>query len=1128
MRCLTLALLLLITQAVGAQMPLPPELGGRNITPIENPTPDALRTLSDLLDTTSPDTSRSLSPSIGDRQPTSVQRLYARARQLILKGDHADAVPLLQQAIELAPSNAQLHRELALALIPTGQIDEAREVLDRAIELGVRDARSLYIAGSLDARRGDLDRAQGLLLDAVRAPMGDDALAALVYFALAKVLESNGHTLAASQATIRAVERMQRMRARSVYESELARIYDARAVHLERTADTLMRLGQPAQAADAYALARDLGASVVSPLLYKQIAALIGAHRPDEAADVLIDACASPSYRMDDRLIRCVELFTPAQRTRIARALIPLREHPWCVRSARAWLDRVIARALPPEDARDLLRSILDADPTHARALEDLLRSYDSDAARGRELAALIADDPRLFTTIERVARLTRAAPPAQILADAPSVEARLARAALLIAHGRANEALALLEQDDPVDQRVQQARALASTRAGRIEDMPPPLRIRKLGSLARQAWAMIFAEGRNQAAVTRILENPDTPADELLRGTLQLRSAGAGALTPSLRAQALRLLDLDPTHPEALELLVHMSRSDPDLGARIGTIFREHAGGARLRRILACEQLLARGDRAKAENLLSDLVLEYEEPDRALELLARLWMTAPLSQREAALVRGVQFCKQLLDERPPSVQLLLTHAQLLEQLGRRDEAIASLDGHTSPRVQRAREEIMLRKPEQAESAAQLRTARLARPNPTLDERAERIAEACAQRDLIRAITHVESLIPKGITLDTWQSRVISDALAVPAAEIAREPDGPLAAPFNELVGRLIDHDCALSTDLLQLHLALLARHDTEPLDALARTSVDIAHRLANPNMAEQMAMTPVRVLVSRELLDEALRLIEDITRTIEVRDPRFVELWTGLVIQAGNSENTQTMLTRVRTDQALRAVFTSASFGDIDDLSGPLLRAEIAFQIGTAHASIGKSDAAEGDYRIGLRLNPRHPWCANNLGYGMLERGGDLDEAERLITIAYEQLPDNGSVVDSMGWVRYLRGQIHDEIDEQGKIVREGAVTLLARAVELGGEDAGAVVLDHLGDALWRSGRRDDAIDTWRRALSSARLEHETLARTAPPEHPDLLELEDLLTRLESKIASGEHGTPPPIAPVRIETPSP
>ena len=71
----------------------------------------------------------------------------------------------------------------------------------------------------------------------------------------------------------------------------------------------------------------------------------------------------------------------------------------------------------------------------------------------------------------------------------------------------------------------------------------------------------------------------------------------------------------------------------------------------------------------------------------------------------------------------------------------------------------------------------------------------------------------------------------------------------------------------------------------------------------------------------------------------------------------------------------------------------------------------------------------------------------------------AVELRPDDGYIVDSLGWVYFRLGEHHK------------SVTYLERAVELRPQDP--VINDHLGDAYWRVGRRQEARFQWRRALS-------------------------------------------------------
>jgi tetratricopeptide (TPR) repeat protein len=73
------------------------------------------------------------------------------------------------------------------------------------------------------------------------------------------------------------------------------------------------------------------------------------------------------------------------------------------------------------------------------------------------------------------------------------------------------------------------------------------------------------------------------------------------------------------------------------------------------------------------------------------------------------------------------------------------------------------------------------------------------------------------------------------------------------------------------------------------------------------------------------------------------------------------------------------------------------------------------------------------------------------------MIRKAVEQRPDDGYIVDSLGWAYFKTGN-YDE-----------AVKNLERAVELKPEDP--TINDHLGDAYWRVGRMLEAHFQWSHA---------------------------------------------------------
>jgi tetratricopeptide (TPR) repeat protein len=118
----------------------------------------------------------------------------------------------------------------------------------------------------------------------------------------------------------------------------------------------------------------------------------------------------------------------------------------------------------------------------------------------------------------------------------------------------------------------------------------------------------------------------------------------------------------------------------------------------------------------------------------------------------------------------------------------------------------------------------------------------------------------------------------------------------------------------------------------------------------------------------------------------------------------------------------------------------------------------------AEKDFLKALDMQPEQPYVLNYLGYSWIDQGMHLARATEMIEKAVKLRPNDGAIVDSLGWALYRVGDY------------EGAVKQLERAVELLPHDP--TINDHLGDAYWRVGRRHEARFQWQRALS---LEPET-----------------------------------------------
>ncbi len=130
--------------------------------------------------------------------------------------------------------------------------------------------------------------------------------------------------------------------------------------------------------------------------------------------------------------------------------------------------------------------------------------------------------------------------------------------------------------------------------------------------------------------------------------------------------------------------------------------------------------------------------------------------------------------------------------------------------------------------------------------------------------------------------------------------------------------------------------------------------------------------------------------------------------------------------------------------------------------------------DKAEADFRQALALVPDEPLILNYLGYSMIEKKINLTEALDMVKKAVELRPNDGYIVDSLGWAYYQLGDY------------EEAVGHIERAVDLNPADP--IIGEHLGDVYWRVGRKLEAKFQWQHAKDN------------DPEAADLKRIEDKL----------------------------
>ena len=106
------------------------------------------------------------------------------------------------------------------------------------------------------------------------------------------------------------------------------------------------------------------------------------------------------------------------------------------------------------------------------------------------------------------------------------------------------------------------------------------------------------------------------------------------------------------------------------------------------------------------------------------------------------------------------------------------------------------------------------------------------------------------------------------------------------------------------------------------------------------------------------------------------------------------------------------------------------------------------------------LEIDPEHIQALNFLAYTYADSGHDLDEAEKLVRKAAELQPNDGYILDTLGWVLFKRGQFNESI------------RTLEAAYKIQPNES--VIAEHLGDAYYHQQMPEKAKRLYMRAAET------------------------------------------------------
>lgn len=1143
---------------IGSEPPQPPESGLATITPDGENWVFASASLGEVA------ASWAASVSAGEGEVSEASRdralrLYAEGRVLIANDSAGQAITLLEQATTLDPETPEVWRALGEARRAGGFEASAGAAFVKAAELGLNEPEALTLAGLHLSRRAEHERAARFLMRAVSGGgrHADSLIADVAWVHLGESLLELGRLRAGCEALERGLGTQMAARVPTSLGVEAGAVFRRRGELLLRMGDGWLRLGEFERAASAYERSAQTPTGDTPETRTRRVYALRRAGRPAEAALLLLEDLRAGAV-FDRAGLHSLGVLAAQikPRTLLAEAIAEIDDGGSATRRANLRLAR--ASALPDDGARAVLdAALLDPVPASASIQRRLIS------------ARLVLESPgekRLRLVDRLVAARAELAGPASAALFEHHPEPAAIRGAIergIRDPGRRASLLGeiALRQEDPA--RIREA-------ITRLEQAPESAQglalIASLGAASGE-WARLDTaidrlDGMRRAsggsddrdrAMLRALEAGQRFEEALVlsrsiaeRGDADdLIHASALALVSGRADEARTLLEQaierDPADERAYRALLTFHgptgpAPDSERSAELGRLLRERSPSSRLMRQVIVGEILRRGLVNEAGERLERLFDEDPTDESTLEMMLTHWRRQAELDRVSEL--PIDSVRSAMEANPASIGLTRLLAGGLVLNGRHAEAVGEIEAFEARSgvlaLRRLREQLIrdgLGDPERSERLALERLG----PPPRSIEGSLEYAELRSRGldgsmdsdDRVGEVADALGEIPGRAMLTDAQRVVISSLVSRLATHLnlRRErggTDGSAEGIAERTLG-VLDRAAAWRAPMApathDLRLTLLVERRS-PLGEIAAAAE--AAMAAYPASGRVFARRVTELLTGASREEDAFAWIAEASFWNAWQPEAYAE-WFRLMVVSAERDRGAAMLdalvSRGRLEDAWEVVRPESPGWEDRDGTSP---AEHAYLMAQYAGGPSNREASMVFLRLALEYDPRHAWACNDLGYTLLETGGSLEEAEHLIEIAYEAMPDRASIIDSLGWVRYHRGQLEDETDEATGLVRLGAVSLLRRASELDTGNDDGVVFDHLGDALYAAGLVEEAAEAWRLAAQQANRALSAMRATGRGGGVRSREIQKLAADAAMKRNAVKLGQAPAIAPQR------
>lgn len=403
-----------------------------------------------------------------------------------------------------------------------------------------------------------------------------------------------------------------------------------------------------------------------------------------------------------------------------------------------------------------------------------------------------------------------------------------------------------------------------------------------------------------------------------------------------------------------------------------------------------------------------------------------------------------------------------LIHAWAQQGAGKTDEALATIDGLAGPAW--------------FDLFTQYHSGLIALAAKQPDEAVKRLQEAYANRAAAQASGETYLRALEAFITALMAAGEVDEAKRVVTRILTVQPENPTVQALHEnvMAGRTPKSISNARRGVAEVFLNVGTALNRDGGENFARIYLQMARVLARDEVLIKVSLADL--LDRQNLLQKANELFEEVPETSPYA--RIARLEVALNLdQMGKTEEAEERLKAI-IEQRPDDLVASMSYGAVLARHKKFARAaevyeasikqldkieprhwNLFYRLGIAYERTKQWEKAEPAFRKALELNPNEPTVLNYLGYSLVEMDMKINEALDMIRKAVNQRPNDGYIVDSLGWAYYKLNRFPE------------AITELERAVELRPGDP--TINDHLGDAYWRGNRRLEAKFQWRHALA-------------------------------------------------------